>query len=407
MSTSKATATAFDVVTSYPQLESAWREILAGASAQSRNTSGVDGISINDVIPAAPLTIRHLSTDLKSLRFNFGKLRPHVFIKPNGKERLICVPRVHDRIVQRSVLNFLSKKYKSTLSNKISYGFIKDRTVQDAAKQACFLRLKHQWVYKTDISAFFDNIDREILVKKIQSFVRDRSLHSLLIQAINCEIDAGNQQKTKDFLKRVGLTPNRGVRQGMPLSPLFANVFLADFDQEIISKKIAAVRYADDLIFFSDSRASCEEIDAWTRDRLAKLGLSLPNLEEGSKSIIFEPRQTADFLGLGLTWNNNSAQYVLEVTKSQRDQIRLNLMTLGSISELNARGISLGNLEKAIANRIAGYLHAYRGCSNYTELCNALDDIQQKIMRKIYGELGLDLSALSPAHRSFLGLRKA
>ncbi len=41
-----------------------------------------------------------------------------------------------------------------------------------------------------------------------------------------------------------------GVRQGMPLSPILANLVLSEFDGKIEKSGLKMVRYADDIAIF-------------------------------------------------------------------------------------------------------------------------------------------------------------
>jgi len=47
-----------------------------------------------------------------------------------------------------------------------------------------------------------------------------------------------------------------GVRQGMPLSPILANLVLAEFDREVERAAIEMVRYVDDFLIFFASKAA-------------------------------------------------------------------------------------------------------------------------------------------------------
>ncbi len=261
--------------------------------------------------------IERLSSDLRSRSFNFSPLKPHFVPKPNStKDRLICVPTVRDRIVQRSALTFLTKKYRSLLANDISYGFVEGRSVAEAASRACDLRKSRRWVYKTDISAFFDTVGRDRLAEALKRRIKERSLWPLLLGAGACEVAADRPGVTAKLAK-TGIKEGVGVRQGMPLSPFFANLFLYGFDREVIKRKFAAVRYADDLIFLADSESQCVEIDEFCRAEFSKIGLTIPLLSAATKTFIREPGQEAEFLGLGL--RANSGQYELILMKSQYD----------------------------------------------------------------------------------------
>jgi RNA-directed DNA polymerase len=297
-------------------------------------------------------------------------------------------------------------KYGARFKNTISYGFIQGRTVTDAAREACKLRQKSNWAFKTDISAFFDNVDRQQLNQKIKSVVRDRSLHNLLLAAVSCEIEPQKSKSNNRHIKELGVENAKGIRQGMPLSPFFANLFLESFDKEIIEAGYKAIRYADDLIFFANSHEDCLKIDRFCRQSLLKLNLEIPELSKvDSKTIIAEPHEIIEFLGLGLS--PIEGRYELILTKEQRNSIHAELMSLSSINELLARNKKFADLGRTISSRIAGYHSAYAPVvSNYTEFQTDLENIHQKILKAIYGKdgLGIDLKSLSKEKRTFLGI---
>ncbi|WP_183156895.1 reverse transcriptase domain-containing protein [Burkholderia pseudomallei] len=385
------------------QLMVAWLDISKRASPRSRNTVGTDGQSIADFQLDAKSRVARLTRELRSGNFRFDPLRPHLVPKPNGKDRLICIPTVRDRIVQRALLNFLADRYDAKLANKISYGFIRNRGVKKAAADACALRASHRWVFKTDIASFFDRIDRDQLRRSLTRIIRERSLHAILFEVMSCEIEATrrNQQKR---IAQLGIKNGTGLRQGMPLSPFFSNVMLADFDRSIQANGLSAVRYADDLIFFADSRDECMDLAAFCAGQLRPIGLEVPPIGPGSKSVIYQPEEPAEFLGVSLV--PSGGQYQLELAKEQKDRIRDEMLALGSIDQLLARNINLTKLGTVIAQRRNGYLAAYDMCKNVGTLDSALSDLEQRVLRKIYQEgLTIDLGKLSPSARTFLGLK--
>jgi RNA-directed DNA polymerase len=380
----------------------AWRTMFSKSSPRARNTVGVDGLSLNDFRADEKAALNRLVRDLRHAQFHFDNLRPHLIPKANGKDRLICVPTVQDRIVQRALLDFLSDRYAGKLANKISYGFVKGRGVKKAAKDAGDLRTKHPWVYKTDITSFFDQIDRARLQAALKSIVRERSLHSILDEAIACEIaELGGSVKQR--IQRLGIKPGKGVHQGMPLSPFFSNIMLAGFDRAVEQHGLRAVRYADDLIFFASSRAECETLASFCSEQLGRLGLEVPAIRPGSKSVIYEPGEPAEFLGVSLVLHGTS--YRVELASAQIQVIRDELLKCGSIPELVSRKISLPKLGHVLALRRNGYLAAYDICHNVLQLEHELANLEQRVLRTIYRDgLGIDLHRLAGAARTFLGL---
>ena len=396
-------ANAYERALARDALSQAWKDIFAKSSSASRKTVGSDDISINDFEVNSKSLWGTLGREVQSRKFRFLPLRPYLIPKSNGKDRLVCVPTVRDRIVQRALVDYLSQKYRHHLANKVSYGFIKGRSVKEAATNACQLRAKKQWIFKTDITAFFDNINREALATGLKKVVRESSLHGILTGALSCEV-ARSSKGTERRIEALGIRRGLGVRQGMPLSPLFSNVMLLPFDQEIQKQGISAIRYADDLIFFASSKEECQEIFAFCEIELAKLKLAIPPVGPGSKSVIYEPDEPADFLGLELA-GKKAGRYELKLSSKQIQRIREEILQYAAIPELLARKVTLKNLGQILTNKRNGYLAAYDVCENVLEVQKSLADVEQKVLRNLYTNgLQIDLSALSRDAKTFLGL---
>lgn len=75
------------------------------------------------------------------------------------------------------------------------------------------------------------------------------------------------------MLSDSGIKRGKGLRQGMPLSPILSNFLLRDFDQAFTAAHSDFVRYADDLIILACTREECAAAEALTRVELSKLGL--------------------------------------------------------------------------------------------------------------------------------------
>jgi len=145
-----------------------------------------------------------------------------------------------------------------------------------------------------------------------------------------------------------------------------------------------------------ESRVFCET-------ELAKLGLKIPPVGSESKSVIYEPGEAADFLGLELAASGSS--YELRLSEKQIERIKDELLQYGSISELLARKITLRNLGQILTNKKNGYLAAYDVCENLSGVEAALADVEQKVLRRVYTNgLGIDLSSLSREAKTFLSL---
>jgi RNA-directed DNA polymerase len=392
-----------NVVATKESIRQAWFEILSKSKPKSRNTVGNDALSINDFINDEKVGLRQAQRAARSVGYKFKTLRPYVIPKPNStKFRVICVPTVQDRIIQRSLLNFLEKRYGARLANDISYGFVRGRTVEDAVKKACALRKAHPWVLKTDITSFFDRVDRQILVAAVRKLLRETSLLKLLESAIHCEVET-KSISAKRKIAAMGIEEGKGVRQGMPLSPFFANIYLYEFDKWLQKEGIPTVRYADDLIFFLDSEADCYALRDRCAQELKKLGLNIPEFEDKTKSVIYRPEEAAEFLGLGL--RKKAKGYALEVMPEQIQAIKGELGKFASVKEMNSRGVTLATLGQRLTAKKSGYSAAYDCCSNLKELEQNMDDVTKNALRTLYQrDLSIDLKTLSADARTFLML---
>lgn len=393
--------TPFQIVSSVEGLRSAWRQLFNATPTRHRGTSGVDRESVAQFAGSADRNLRSLAAELRGGTFGYTDLKAHIEPKPNGGVRIICVPTVRDRIVQRSVLDYLTGQAnpRYRLENEISYGFIKERTVRHAVERAVTLRTTHPWAYKTDISAFFDQIRRDELKLVIQRFIRVSSIHKLLTAAIDCEIRPRDDAQKKE-IRNKGLKLGLGVRQGMPLSPYFANLVLRQFDAAIEARGFQAVRYADDLIFFGDSENACLEIDAFCRAQLATIGLSVPPLGT-SKTSISAPDEPAEFLGVSL--EQCAGGYLLKLSDRQLQSKRDRMFQLVSADHIEANKLTLTDVMRKIEGRTNGWLGAYEHVHNFRQFEDKLRDWKALALEQLFREQ-LGMNSLSQVQKRFLGL---
>lgn len=394
---------AFDKALSKEALRLAWDDIYSNASAKSKKTMGIDSLNLHDFADDHITKIQQLNRRLKRKSFGFSELRAFIIPKSSGNSfRIICVPTVSDRIVQRALVRYLGERYGSRLSNKVSYGFVKGRTVQQAAKRACQLRAEANWVFKTDITSFFDRISRALVHERIEAVFRERSLWPILHEAVECEVHE-DSRKITDCLKKKNIQRGVGLRQGMALSPMMSNLLLQSFDQKIEKWRLNAVRYADDLIFFGRSRDECLSIRDFCESELGSLGLSIPPVEENSKSVIYAPNEAAEFLGAEIS--PSALGYSLQVPRQKMVKIREDILSLGSIKELNSRGVTIKSFGFLLAAKIGGFVAAYEFCENTHDLERVLEKAEAEALKRIFTlGLGVDLRRIDSDARAFLGI---
>jgi len=390
-------------ISSLSSLRAAWKYLDGKTVGRGRETTGIDNSSINEFsqhVENNLLIIQHQMRSESGYQFNY--LKAHIIPKANGKQRVICVPTLNDRIVQRAIVDFLSDGDKCKIKNSVSYGFIRGRTVEQAVSRAKNLRHRKPWVYKTDITSFFDKIPRDLLKKSIETSIRHRSLHKIIIAASVCEIFEPKASRQRIILKH-GIKEGYGVRQGMPLSPFFANLLLKSFDSYIEKNNLKMVRYADDFVIFSKTEQDCKTIHNACKQALQGLKLTIPEIEEDTKTQVYPPNKSADFLGIGLV--KFGKEYKMKVLPEQLNKIKTKFFQFSSFEYLIDNGINLSNLNKKIDGSIAGYIGSYHYADNISELEVKIISYKKDVLSKIYSDgLSIDIEKLTSDQCYFLGL---
>ncbi len=126
----------------------------------------------------------------------------------------------------------------------------------------------------------FDSIDHGLLQNFLAEDLADRRVLTL----IDKWLDAGVANRL----------PDRGLAQGMPISPLLCNVFLHRLDGALVRRRWAMVRYADDFIVCCRSRDHAGQVLGLVEDVLGDLHLRL----EPSKTRITSFEEGFDYLGV-------------------------------------------------------------------------------------------------------------
>ena len=389
-------------------LSRAWKKIRSNVPGPRRGKVDSRGDSVNSIDENLRISLSEIAKALRSpLGYQFKSLVAYAIPKkePN-KYRIICVPSFRDRIVQRAVLNYLADGDHFGLENSISFGYVSDpeKSVAKAATLARQERKNHPWAYKTDITQFFDRIPRDALTDRISKLCRSKPLRELLRRALSCEI-AKDSPASETIISSQGIKDGVGVRQGMPLSPLFANVVLRDFDRMMKKKNIRMIRYADDLIALADSYDECLRIHAFCEKELSKVKLTIPAVGPPgeSKTQIAEPEQSIEFLGVSLERGPGGDGYILNIPKTCMDKMRDRIANFGDLSHLSSRGITIASIGRAISDQRDGWISAYSYCSNAAILKPSLHSwTSQAIQRLFTKDFKLDIANLSAPHRAFL-----
>lgn len=384
-------------------LKAAWKKL------QKRPSSvGIDEVTIADFRIDLDENLQKLSDSLKSGDHKPLKLKPHLLAKPEGGYRVLRIPAVKDRIVQRAILNEISEpldKVYDINKNGVSFAYVDGGGVQAAATEVIKLwKQGYNFVYKADIEKFFDNVNKDILLKLIRDGLKpDNTLMALIKDYLYCEVE--NNARVKAYDPKVyHPKPLLGVAQGSPLSPFFANIYLAAFDKAVKKAGYKMVRYADDLLILTKTLAEAEAAHDFVVTELRRLKLVVHPLKTQGKAFpgtghsvpkYSEARKLHDLQFLGLIFRS---QKIFPAGRSYQNA------TTSIKNATNDAGTTFAKKLISIDARVFGWCSAY----SFTELEPAkiavldarLDDALKIMLRKN----GLSIRSSKNPHK-VLGIR--
>ena len=170
----------------------------------------------------------------------------------------------------------------------------------------------------------------------------------------------------------VVIDTEEGSPQGGNLSPLLANIYLNEFDQEYRKRGVPCIRYADDIVLLAKSKRASERLlESSTKYLEGKLKLTV-NREKSRTVSVFAIRNFK-FLGVALG-GNGSGIYVRVHAKTWK-KFKSKLKELTSRRSVQSIKPSFGKI-KVYAR---GWLNHY----GIASMKNNIDDINGWLYHRI------------------------
>ncbi len=329
---------------------------------ENKGAAGIDEMSVEELEPYLKQEWPRIRKELLESRYEPKAVRRVVIPKADGGERLLGIPTVLDRLIQQAIHQVISPLFEKDFSES-SYGYRPGKSAQQAVEVARqYVAKGRRWVVDIDLEKFFDRVNHDILMDRVERKVKDERITKL----IRDYLQAGIMEN--------GLTTasTEGTPQGGPLSPLLSNILLDELDKELERRGSQFCRYADDCNIYVYSQRAGERVKASiTKYLLEELKLKVNE----KKSAVARPWKRK-FLGYTVTMDKTtrlrvSEQSIKRFKKKLKDIFR------------GGRGCNMGRLIKEKLNPVIRGWGNYFGLSEVKWIFEELDGWMRRKLRNI------------------------
>lgn len=329
-----------------------------------------------------------ISSKLVDGRYQFVSFMQMLKVKgSDGPPRVISVPTARDRIVLKSVAQYLSsigvrpEKPQSTIEQIKS-------AIEGQWSDAAFIKI--------DIKNFYPGIDHALLEGALINTVKSKSVIELILKAC----------RTPTLPKRapnVKSVQSVGIPQGLSISNPVAEIFMSEFDQLVSDQPgVKYFRFVDDILIFCPQGRVSGMVSLVQRNLKGRYRLTPhPFNAPGSKSVKGLIARD-EFQYIGYVFRRARARRLVSVRDSSRHRHEASLVKFFTEYKHRLRNIPkncnvidweescLEKLEWWVNIVVAGcifervhhgWIRYYSQVDDYAML-NALDDLVMKLCKE-------------------------
>ena len=260
----------------------------------NKGAAGVDGMTIEEALPYLKEHQQELINRILRGKYTPSPVRRVEIPKPDGGVRKLGIPTVEDRTIQQAIIQQLVPIYEPLFAED-SFGYRPNRSAKDAiTKVKEYAEQGYTFAVTLDLSKYFDTLNHEILINLLRRDIKDERV----VQLIKRYLKSGVMENGVD------METEEGSPQGGNLSPLLANIYLNEFDQEYQKRGVLCIRYADDIVLLAKSKRASERLLENSRKYLEEK-LKLTVNREKSRTVSVFAIRNFKFLGFALGRNGN------------------------------------------------------------------------------------------------------
>lgn len=346
----------------------------------NKGSHGVDGMKTDELREHIQKHWDTIKAKILETKYKPSPVRRVEIDKPDGGVRLLGIPTVQDRLIQQAIAQVLLRVYEPLFSNN-SFGFRPRRGAKDAiTKSKQYINEGNRWVVDMDLEKFFDEVNHDILMGKLEKKIKDTRLLSLIRKYLKSGI----------LINGVSVASEEGTPQGGPLSPLLANIMLDELDKELEKRGHKFCRYADDNnVYVKSKRAGVRVMVSMTNIIENKLKLKV---NKNKSAVDFVSRRK--FLGFSFYFAKSGAEIRIHEKSIKRFKEKIKFFTNRNT------GISMESRLKKLNQIMRGWINYY-GIANATAKLRELD---KWIRRRLRACIWKQWKKISTKHRNLVKL---
>ncbi|WP_054940217.1 group II intron reverse transcriptase/maturase [Paenibacillus ihuae] len=330
---------------------------------RNHGAPGIDGMTVEDALPWLQEHKGELLRSIREGKYKPSPVRRKEIPKPDGSGvRKLGIPTVVDRVIQQAIAQQLQPLFEPLFSDG-SYGYRPGRSAQQAIRKVkTFAERGYGYAVEIDLSKYFDTLNHEWLMHLLRRHIQDKRVTELIKKYLKSGVmENGMHFKTEE-----------GSPQGGPLSPLLANIYLNEFDQEMSRRGVNVIRYADDIVVLAQSkRAATRLLESCRKYLENKLKLQINR--QKSKVVSVVARKHFKFLGFALG-KNKSGVYIRvhgqSLTKAKK-----------KLKELTSR--SQGRNVRQVMEKVKVYIRGWIGYYYVADMKRILQSWSEWLRRRL------------------------
>lgn len=349
---------------------------------------GIDGVTKEEYGEKLEENLVELVRRLKNKSYKPQPARRVEIPKGNGKTRPLSIYCYEDKLVQEALRQVLEAVFEPMFYNEMM-GFRPGRSCHMALRLLNTMIEKNNtnYILDADIKGFFDHLDHGMIVKFVESRIKDPNVVRLVRRLLKAGI-------IKDYVYEES---EEGAGQGSVCSPIIANIYMhyvllwwfKEKIQPLLKGYSGIVVYADDFVVCFQYKEDAEKFYELLKRRMGNFGLSLE--EEKSRLLEFgrfasdncakrgTKPQTFDFLGFTHYCSKSRDGRFRVKRKTSKKKVSKKLKEIHRrIGEM--RLMKTKDIIKKLNEILVGYYHYY----GITDNLRSLKSFKYEVLKSLY-----------------------